>query len=140
MTPDPSAVIGDPFSARCVVEVEVVAVLDARRDNRSLRLIEPLTRAVRKGEIHEFILTDEMNAQPGSTVDRVAYLAFAVIRREGIIRTGDDLVVNGRIVGQIAGYDETHMPNHMNIVIYAEKAKTGAEMGLALGQGFTMGS
>lgn len=140
MTKDPSAVIGNPFTARRVVEVEVVAVLDARRDNRNMRLIEPLTRAVRKGEIHEFILTDEMHVQPGSTVDRVAYLAFAVIRREGIIRTGDDLVVDGKIVGQIAGYDETHMPNHMNIVIYAEKAKTGAEIGLALGQKFTVGS
>ena len=140
MTKDPSAVIGNPFSQRSVVEVGVVAVMDARRDDRNMVLIEPLTRAVRQGEIHEFIMTDEVNAQPGSTVNRVTYLAFGVIRREGIIRTGDDLIVAGEIVGQIAGYDETHMPNHMNIVFYAEKAKTGAEINLTLGQEFTVGN
>ena len=30
---------------------------------------------------------------------------------------GDKVSVDGRHLGALAGFDETHMPNHMNIVV-----------------------
>ena len=45
----------------------------------------------------------------------------------------DEITVGGKCVGRIAGFDETHMPNHLNIVIKAEERVPGAELGLELG-------
>jgi len=136
MSKDPSSVLVNPFSQRCMVEAEMIAILDARRHDRDMTLIKPLTRVVKKGEIHEFVMTDEADAKPGARINRVAYLAFAVITQEGILSVGDHLFCGTETIGQIVGYDETHMPNHMNIVIYAAEAKTGAENNLYLGQSF----
>ena len=43
---------------------------------------------------------------------------------------GDNVTVAGRLIGQIAGFDETHLPNHLNIVVKAGKSVTGREIGL----------
>lgn len=47
--------------------------------------------------------------------------------------TGDQIFLNDNCTGRLAGYDETHMPNHMNIVFFSEKGRTGLSMGLSLG-------
>jgi len=46
---------------------------------------------------------------------------------------GDDLYVSGNKIGTIAGFDITHMPNHLNIVISSEERISGKEQGLELG-------
>ena len=33
---------------------------------------------------------------------------------------GDDLKITGKSIGRIAGFDMTHMPNHMNVLVKAE--------------------
>jgi len=88
---------------------------------------------MRTGEIHELILTDERAATPGSTVDRVAYLGFAEVTAGGLIVARDVLTIGGEIIGQIAGYDETHMPNHLNIVVVGDSFASGFDRGLWLG-------
>ena len=106
------------YGKRKQVEGEVVALLHVSFQDRGLRLIETKSRAVRLNEIHELMITDE-DAQPGSGADRVRALAFFEVSIPGLIVAGDKVVVGNKSLGVLAGYDETHMPNHMNIVVKA---------------------
>jgi hypothetical protein len=47
---------------------------------------------------------------------------------------GDKVVVAGRVLGEVVGFDETHMPNHLNIVVGANQRKSGFELDIAVGQ------
>jgi hypothetical protein len=57
-----------------------------------------------------------------------------------VVCAGDVVTVDGKVIGTIAGYDYTHMPNHMNIVISAPSLQSGEELGIQLGQAFTVGA
>jgi hypothetical protein len=115
------------------LEARFVAVLKSAREDRGLELIRPPTRAIRKNEIHELILTDEGDAAPGKVVSRIAYVAFAEFTKGGMLVEGDEVVVGGRTIGEIAGFDETHMPNHQNIVIRGPERITGLDLGAKVG-------
>ena len=121
-------------SRKSDVHAELVVVLSTKREDRGLKLITPHTRAVLRNEIHEFIITDEQEACPTATVDRVACLCFAEIKKGGIIAFGDKVMVEGRMIGEIVGFDETHMPNHMNVIIRANERKSGFELDVDVGQ------
>lgn len=123
-----------PPSKKADVAAELVVILSTKREDRGLKLITPHTRAVLRNEIHEFIITDEEEARPTATVNRVASLCFAEIKKGGVIAWGDKVIVEGRLMGEIVGFDETHMPNHMNVIIRANERKSGFELGVALGQ------
>ena len=116
------------------VWAEVVVVFGNKRDDRGLHLISPFTRAVKVNEIHEFILTDETGAKPATIVNRIGYLCFAEIKKGGAIMFGDKVMVEGQIIGEICGFDETHMPNHINIILRTDERKTGFELNIAVGQ------
>ena len=92
-------------------------------DKRGYRLIAPRTRAVLTNEIHELILTDEMEAGPEKTVDHVVVLGFVEVKTGGMIVVGDFVSVKNQTLGEIAGFDLTHMPNHMNIIMKAPEFK-----------------
>lgn len=108
----------------------LVAVLKFVRNQRGLQLIRPNTRAIRQGEIHELMATDEPGAAPGGRVDRVAGIAFVEFTVGGILAEGDRVVVAGETLGHIVGFDESHMPNHQNIVLRASDRQTGLQRGL----------
>ncbi|MFH2112771.1 MAG: hypothetical protein ABIJ47_16100 [Candidatus Bathyarchaeota archaeon] len=107
------------YGDRRPVEGEVVALLHVCFEDRGLKLIETKSRAVRLQEIHELMITDE-DAAPGGGADRVRAIAFFEVNRSGLIVMGDNVSVEGRRLGSLAGFDETHMPNHMNIVVKTE--------------------
>jgi len=50
-----------------------------------------------------------------------------------LLVAGDVLTIGGGIIGKIAGYDETHMPNHLNIVVVGSDFASGFDRGLLLG-------
>jgi hypothetical protein len=108
----------------------VVAVLTSKRDQRGLKLIHPYTRCIRKNEIHEFLMTDEIEALPGATVNRVAAIAFIEFTEGGVIMEGDAALIRGKEIGRIAGFDESHFPNHMNILLKGPERKTGIDHGI----------
>ncbi|MCX7780657.1 MAG: hypothetical protein N2491_07055 [Negativicutes bacterium] len=120
----------NPYFAKRPVKGKVVVVLDGAYDDRGLALIKPPSRALIAGEIHELIVTDEHKG-PGETVNRIAYLAFIEITQGSVIVSGDPVVIGGKQVGKIAGYDETHMPNHLNIVLAGDKV-SGKDQGFRL--------
>jgi hypothetical protein len=123
----------NPYAAKTDVAGALAVVLRGKMEDRGLELIKPISRCIKKHDIHELILTDEPDAKPGSRVDRIAYLGFAAIADGGVIVAGDEVYLAGRLIGTLAGFDETHMPNHLNIVIRTDRLADGVEQGAALG-------
>lgn len=110
---------------------KVVAVLRGIVPDRNMDLIPQPSRAVKAGDIHEIILTDQ-DAAPGSTVGRVAYLAFVEFQCGGVLLYGDRIYREGEPIGELLGYDLSHFPNHMNVVVRGE-LKSGEERDLRPG-------
>ena len=98
-------------------------------------MILPHSRAVKKNEVHELMTTSEENVIPGTIVNHVAYLGFFEVSEGGVILTGDDVYIRGKLIGKVVGFDDTHMPNHQNIVLYSSENKTGLELKIHLGDG-----
>jgi hypothetical protein len=64
-------------------------------------------------------------ARPGVTVETVGYLAWVAFEKPGVLVAGDTVQVNGDVLGEVCGFDETHAPNHLNIVVRTPKLLTG---------------
>ncbi len=119
------------FADRVTVSASAVGILRGRVLDRDLSLIPQPSRAVRKGDVHEIVVTDQA-VSPGSKVARVAYLAFIEFQCGGVLLSGDKVSAGDAVVGEIAGFDLSHFPNHMNIVIRGDLS-SGEERGLRLG-------
>ena len=105
------------------VEGEVIAVLHVVFDDRGLKFIQTRSRAVKLHEIHELMITDEQNVEPGGSANRVRAIAFFEITKSGLIVIGDSVSIEDKKLGELAGYDLTHMPNHLNIVVKTDSLK-----------------
>ena len=127
----------NPYYAKTDIQGGLVVVLDGKLENRGLELITPISRCVLKNEIHELIASDEPGLGAGSKVEKVAYLAFVEITQAGVLTIGDEVLWADRIIGTIAGFDETHMPNHLNIVVRTRERRSGADLKLRLGDSIT---
>jgi len=121
------------YAANRPVEGEVVTVLDSTHEQRGLKLISTYSRALKKHSIHELIATDETEQCPGGTANRIAYLAFFEVTQGGCIIVGETMFIDDQPVGEVIGYDETHEPNHINIIIGVKKRATGPQLKIGLG-------
>ncbi|GGK75322.1 DUF6917 domain-containing protein [Mangrovihabitans endophyticus] len=108
-----------------------VAVMTHRRRDRGVRPAEWRTRCLRSGEIHEFIVCQPPD-DPDAVIDEVCYLGFAEISRGGVVVLGDELWCGDRLIGVVHGFDETHMPNHYNILVRSPDPQTGADLALQI--------
>jgi len=130
---------GSLCSKKALVWGRLVAVMDAKVSHRGLRLMVSPTRALLSGQIHELMVTDEEDAAPGRTVNGIAYVCFFELERGGVVAKGDKVTLQGKAIGEIVGFDETHTPNHLNVVIKSSKRKSGKEMGVELGDRLIIG-
>ncbi len=105
------------FTKKKVVKADTVAVLRGSIEKREIELIHPASRAVRKGEIFELMYTLEKDAKPGGKVDSVTYLGFVEVEEAGVLRVGDIVKIDNVDAGKIVGFDETHFPNHLNVLL-----------------------
>jgi hypothetical protein len=121
-----------PYAGKRPVEARVVCLLHARSERRGMQLEPHPSRAVPAGEIHELALTDDPAAGPGARVERVAYVGFIEIVRGGVILAGDSVTLGDLELGRVAGFDYTHFPNHMNILVCSPQWQTGRELGVAV--------
>jgi|SRR5690554_470171 len=122
----------DPYFAKVSLKGKLVVILDGEYPNRGLSLIPQPSRAICRNDIHELILTDS-DAGPGDTVDPIAYLGFMEFQQGGVMVAGDKVIIDGEEVGYISGFDETHMPNHLNIVVKGRRI-SGRQRNLKLEQ------
>ena len=100
--------------------------------NRGLKPIIQKTRAIKAGEIHELILTDSI-IDNNRIINNAAYIGFVVFLTSGLLKNEDKLYIRNNEIGVVIGFDETHIPNHLNILIYSKKFKTGLDLGLNCG-------
>ena len=121
---DPRLITPSVYGDRRPIVGEVVALLHITFEERKLELIRSRSRALAKNEIHELMVTDEQEAAPGGGADRVSAVAFFEVKEGGLAVVGDHLSVGGKVLGEVAGYDLTHMPNHMNILVKADSLRT----------------
>lgn len=122
-----------PYSTKTNIIGRINCVLHARSNKRGLELCPYSSRAVTKNEIHELLLTSMTDISPGKTIDNIAYLGFFQVFEGGVIWVGDKVDIEGRVIGYVSGFDLTHFPNHMNIVIQTrEPLQTGKESGVQL--------
>ncbi len=128
-----------PYAARRPLGGSVVAVLRGRLEGRGLELIRPPSRALARGEIHELIVTDEAGAHPGSVVGNIGYLAFFEVEEGGVALVGDRVSIGGNAHFRLAGFDVTHAPNHLNVVVNGDDRRSGEERGLRLGDRVIIG-
>lgn len=117
---DPNLITPSVYGDKRPVTGEVVALLHITFQERGLKLIQSRSRALCKDEIHELMITDEEGATPGGGTDRVSAIAFFEVKNGGLVVTGDRVTLNDDLLGTIAGYDVTHMPNHMNVLLKTE--------------------
>lgn len=123
----------NPYVRKSVVQGPLAVVLQGRMEDRGLVLITPISRCLRQHDVHELILTDEQGAKPGAGVNRIAYLGFFAVQHGGVLVSGDEVYLGESLIGVLAGFDETHMPNHLNIVIRTDRLLSGAERDAGLG-------
>jgi hypothetical protein len=116
---------------RARVEAVVCAVMNHDRHDRGLRLAEWQTRAVRQGDVHEILLVGPESVNPSEPIDNVSYIGFATFEA-GLLAVGDEVCIDDHLVGTVAGFDDTHLPNHMNICLRGE-LENGVSRGLKPG-------
>lgn len=132
----------DFYHSKSDIKAKVIVVLGGTLENRELHLIQPISRVFSSGTIIELIGTDEIAASPGAIVNAIAYIGFVELLTGGVLLAGDLVTCNGKTIGTIAGYDDTHMPNHQNTILAMEKRISGMELGMKIGdeiiiKGFT---
>jgi len=133
-----STVVGKTIKRK--TKGQMVAVSGRSSDERGLSLIPQPTRVLCKNEIHELITTDEVGAGPNKTVDRIGIIGFFEITQGSYVIVGDPVFINGKETGKVAGFDETHLPNHFNIVVLSPKRSSGLEAGFNIGDRVSIGS
>lgn len=101
------------------------AILDWQVEDRGLTIMPHISRAVRSGDILELITTDETGKKAGDGVDRIATIGFAEVAEAGLLLSGDVISIAKSEIGHIVGFDETHMPNHLNVIVEVASRKTG---------------
>ena len=121
-----------PYAANRAVSAEVVTVLRGTTDNRGLKLEAYRSRAVVGGHVHELMVTDQPNAEPNSIVDSVGLIAFVSIVSSGVLLVGSEVMLGERRLGEVVGFDDTHMPNHQNICVRVDEMTDGVQFGVDL--------
>lgn len=128
----------DFYHSKSDITGKFVVVLDGKLDNRELNLIQPISRAFSQHTIIELIGTDEQDAGPGSIVNNICYIGFVELLNSGVMLTGDPVIWNDKEIGTIAGYDDTHMPNHQNTIVKMTARVPGKELGIRTGDKLTI--
>lgn len=123
----------DPYKAKREILGEIIAILDVIIDNRGMKLIEPISRALIKNSICEIAITDEKDASPGKIVNHVGYIGFMEVKKGGVAVIKDKVYINDKLIGVIAGFDTTHAPNHITLLLKTDKISTGSKLNLKIG-------
>jgi hypothetical protein len=119
----------DLYHSRRAISGEIVAVMAKHLEGRNLFLIPQPTRALRTYELVELIATEEKPNEE-NRINSISYLGFFEVKQGGVVKNLDHIKINGKKIGSLLGYDETHMPNHLNMIIKMDKKHTGLELGI----------
>lgn len=129
----------ESFVKRRPIEGTVVTVLDFRLPDRTFTLLPTLTRALRTHDIHELIITSETDAKPGQSATGAIYVCFFEVDQGSVAITNMTVEIDGQEIGEIVGFDDTHAPNHLNILCRSSTEATGMELHIDTEDSVTIG-
>ena len=112
------------YRDRRQVRGEVVTVIDVTFSSAGIELVDSWSRAVPRWDVHEIMLWN-----PNEDGDDAAAIAFIEVTQGGNIVNGDEVKVDGEVIGNVVGFDYNHMPNHMNIIVKTESLNVQARLG-----------
>ncbi len=127
-----------PYRSKKEILGKIVAILDLIIEKRGMQLIAPISRAIFKHSICELALTDEDTAGPGQLVNHVGYLGFVEVKAGGVAVVGDSISLCEKLTGRLVGFDTTHAPNHLTLVVKGDEVTTGGRMKLQIGDPVTI--
>jgi predicted dehydrogenase len=128
--------------AKPPVAATVVKLLFHTRADRGMTLSPWQSRCVPAGQVHELVTTTDRPRVAGDRVDRVGFLGFAAFDAPAVLERGDRVWLVPRSpvgdtarrqLGTIAGFDESHWPNHYNLVIDTDELLTAGDVDLRPG-------
>lgn len=142
MRQNENALLGPyPASDRRAVEAQLVVVMTNRVQTENRQLMKERSRALRRFDVHELLVTTDPIG-PGDELTWGAFIGFFEVQVGGLVVVGDRLLLppsersepggraSQRSLGQVIGFEDHHMPNHLNLVVKAESLMTGAELDL----------
>lgn len=112
----------------------IVLVYRHKRHGRGMQLAPYWTRCVRPGDVDELVVTvrGDGSSDDPSLVEDVGYIGFVEFDRGSVVVVGDSVLLGDRPLGTLIGFDETHAPNHLNLVVEARELLSGAELQVAV--------
>lgn len=128
----------NPFREKKEILGEIVAVLDLTLEERGILLIDPISRALPKNSICELAITDEDTTGPSQLVNNVGYIGFFEVKTGGVALVGDTISIREKRIGRLVGFDTTHAPNHLNLVVESKEVTTGEQLKLQIGDPVTI--
>ncbi len=101
------------------------------------RLLDEVPRAMYKGEIYEIFVTDDSDPKPGGALSRFSLVGHFEVEQASFVRVGDDVIVGGKELGPIVGYNACpalRAPESVVIHMYVkgERLVNGKDLGLTL--------
>jgi len=119
------------YSSKTDIRLTILAVLSSKTTDRGLKLSEFTSRCMMKGEVHEFLVANEWTSDRNMLFNDISYLGFFEFTTAGVLEVGDRLLdEDNNLIGEIIGFDFTHMPNHMNVILSSASNQSGTERGL----------
>ena len=115
------------------VDSVCVHLLFHKREDRGMQYLSFDTRCISKGEIHELMTTNEDVIDKEGVVNKIGFLGFFEFSSGGVLERGDEVQMDGRTIGVVAGFDGCHTPNHYNIIIHCDDLLTSSGLSLEVG-------
>jgi hypothetical protein len=113
------------------IQAQFVAILGHYHVSRGMIASPYQTRCIQKGEIHELVYVYE-NEKGLIDLNDAWYLGFVEFQAGCVLAKGMKMNIVGEPSGTLIGFDVTHEPNHLNILIAEKKPQTGTARGLSI--------
>lgn len=127
-----------PYGAKSLLIGRMCALVNLVYPSRALQIMTEKSRVVRNWDIHELMLAPS-SMVPDLPARGLRVLGFVEFLSGGVLVAGDRLLLDGDDVGELVGFDGTHSPNHLNIVIRASTEDV-EHIDVRLGSSVSIGS
>lgn len=115
------------------VRTNVVRLLFHETLHRGMRLAPAGSACVRAGDIHELVVTRDDVDDAEALIDHIAYVGFLEFTDPAMLTRGDTFWYGEELLGWFAGYDESHLPNHLNLILHGPRLVTAEDLDLRPG-------
>lgn len=110
----------------------VVAIVGGQGEGLDLTPMTEVVRVLQPEYVYELVYAGGLSG-PGTTEPRYTSLGFFEVKQGAVAVVGDDVRVRGSVLGEVTGFDGSHLPDHLHVIV------GGKVSGEALAWGFSLG-